>query len=143
MKKMLIILLSIFISGAYSENNSAATLEIIPKIGVLGYELKIPLTIEGIKQIRNPKKKIHARMILIDTVNSEKLEKPIPLHIKNVNTDILEAGTRCVFEGYQSGEWVGCDGCTAPRHFMHYFIVTFIVSPKSVKIEKLISSQSS
>lgn len=121
--------------AVYSEGNSESTLETIPEIGILGHKLNTSLTIEGIKQTTNPKKKTHARMILIDTVNGKKLEKPVYLYIKNVNTDAIEDRVRFIFEGYQTGEWIACDTCATPRQFLHYFIVTSIKTPKSLEIE--------
>lgn len=135
-------MLTIFISNAHSRDNTESALETIPELGILGYKLQVSLTIEGVKEAWNLKKKTHVRMMLIDTVNGKKLEKPVHLYIKNVNTDTLEAGVRCIFQGFQSGEWGGCDGCATPRQFLHYFIVTSIKSPKSLKIDKLITSQS-
>lgn len=138
MKKLIsiIFVLFIFSSYAHSENNSTNP-ETIPKKGLLGYELEKSLTIKGIKQSTDPNKLTHARMLFIDTVNGEKLEKPVHLYIKNVDTDSIESGTECIFIGYQSGEYIGSATGQSPRQFHHYFIVTSIEKPKPLKIEKI------
>lgn len=126
-------MLLISLSGLYSDGSSESLPEPVPEMGTLGYRLKTPLTIEGIRKAKRQGKLTHARMILVDTVNDVKLEKPIPVHIKNVNTDALEAGARCIFKGYESGNWIGCDTCQSPRQFFHYFVVSDVIQPQGLK----------
>lgn len=135
MKKILITLCIVltFASGLHAESNAESVLERVPEMGILGHKLKVFQIIEGINETRNPRKLTHSRMILVDTVNSEKLENPIHLFIKNVNTDTLAAGTRCIFEGYESGEWIGCNMCQTPRQFLHYFIVSDVIKPEGLE----------
>jgi hypothetical protein len=134
MKNILISLfaLSLLISVAYPENNNKT----IPQIGLLGYKLNETILIKGITTEKRPNKKYFSNTIQILAVNDKDLETPVQLHIKNVNTDTLEDRTICIFKGFQSGEWVGCETCTSPRQFLHYFVVTEIIAPGNIKIEK-------
>lgn len=135
MKKCILCILLTVLSSSYSDSFPESLPEPVPEMGTLGYRLKTPLTIEGTCEARRPGKLTHARMILVDTVNGVKLEKPIPLHIKNVHTDALEAGTRCIFKGYESGKWIGCDTCKSPGRFFHYFVVSGIIKPESLYVD--------
>jgi hypothetical protein len=69
--------------------------------GFLG-ELGTYLTIEGVlvKGL-----KVESPALLVDTVNGKKLDKPVPLHVRNVRN--LPAKQRCVLKGYELGGMIG------------------------------------
>lgn len=112
--------------------------------GRLGFPIGTYLKIEGHRyKPTKPPLKVQARTILIDTVQGKQLDIPIKLSIKNVDTDFLEIGTRCVFNGYESGVWVGSPEDLPPGtpvestkfHFHSYFVVVSVEAPKGLKVK--------
>ena len=69
--------------------------------GVLGDHLGNYLTIEGVPLDVG---KVEAGTLLVDTVGGKKLDKPIPVLIRNFR---LPTKQRCVLKGYESGGMIG------------------------------------
>jgi RNA polymerase sigma factor (sigma-70 family) len=110
----------------------------IPPIGLLGKQLGKLSTIEG---VRAEGPKVDTSILLVDTVDGNKLGSPIRLRIDNVE---LPARGRCVLKGYESGkwEWLGTPPwvrVAEPRQavsqfrFSRYFVVTSVEAPESLR----------
>ena len=113
-------------------------------IGRLGLPIGTYLRIEGHRyEPTKPPFKVHARTILVDTVQDKRLDVPIKLSIKNVDTDSLDIETRCVFNGYEAGVWGGSPEGLPPGtpveshvfHFHPYFVVVSVEAPKGLKVK--------
>ena len=111
--------------------------------GRLGHPLGTYLTIEG---VRDESGKVGNYTLLVDTVNDQKLIKPIGVPISNIHRAGLPKNTRCVIRGYESGQMIGVpfnvakaeqlDIPQAGWQFYRYFIVTSVLKPESLLFEK-------
>ncbi|CAM2768271.1 hypothetical protein [Rariglobus hedericola] len=105
-------------------------------IGILGYYIGSPLTIEGISQ--KPGRGDHDRKGLwVDTIGEHKLDKPVGILLDNC---VLPSNERCILKGYESVRWVGrpdVDGKVSQMPFQpqFYFIVTSVIQPQTLKIK--------
>jgi len=76
-------------------------------------------------------------MLLTDSINGKPLERPIRIWIDNISLPGLPEGIRCTFKGYEDGKVIGCHpGSPVIHQFGRYFVVTEVVEPESVKINK-------
>ncbi len=114
-------------------------------IGRLGLPIGTYVTIEGQRyKPTKPPFKVHARTLLVDTLQAKRLDVPVKLVIKNIDIDSLNTETRCVLKGYESGAWVGSPEGLRPGtpveqtkfHFHHYFVVTSVDAPKELRINR-------
>jgi hypothetical protein len=112
-------------------------------IGLLGLPIGTYVRIEGHPyRPTKPPFKVHARTLLVDTLQGKKLNAPIKLVMMNIGSDSLSTETRCVLNGYESGAWVGSPEGLPPGtpveqavfHFHHYFVVTSVEEPKGLKV---------
>lgn len=121
--------------------------------GILRDELGVYLTIEG---VRADAGKSETGTLLVDTVDGNKLEKPIAVLIRisgyPINRLDLPARKRCVLKGYESGEMIGIapaiyaaaaeQGRTetdvSSKDFMWrpYFVALVVAEPKGLEIPK-------
>lgn len=114
-------------------------------IGKLGHPLGHYLKIEG---IRAEEGKVGVCTLLVDTVNGQKLKKPVEIWIENVK--LLE-GRRCVLKGYESCRMIGLppaleaaaresgekvNQVQAAWQMRFYFVATSVVSPNDLRITK-------
>ncbi len=110
-----------------------------PPVGSLGYNIGSYLTIEGVRQEVG---KVGNQTLRVDTINGHKLEQPVPIWMNGVE---LPAKERCIFKGYETGEWIGvpeevlrATGKPAPQagwQFRFSFAATSVEQPKGLKIE--------
>jgi hypothetical protein len=115
-----------------------------PPIGSLGYLIGTYLTIEGHRYEPTDGLKRPGRILLVDTVQGNRLDVPVKLIIKNVDTDSMNTQTRWILNGYESGAWVGSPEGLPPGtpveqhqfHFHRYFVVTSVESPAQLKIKR-------
>ncbi len=115
-----------------------------PPMGSLGYLIGTYLTIEGHRYEPTDGLKRHGRTLLVDTVQGKRLDVPVKLIIKNVDTDSMNAQIRWILNGYESGAWVGSPEGVPPGtpveqhqfHFHRYFVVTSVESPAQLKIKR-------
>ena len=106
--------------------------------GKLGHPVGTYLTIEG-KRFEGRIKNDPKRVLLVDTVNGNKLQKPISIEITNLKNCYLPPDTRIIIRGYESGHMVGvpdavakAENTTVPQvcwRFYRYFIKTSCVNP--------------
>lgn len=116
--------------------------------GLLGDTLGEYLTIEGVPS--DGRGKVESNTLLVDRLNGEKLDRPIPTRVRNVR---LPAEGRCVLKGYELGEMIGRPPAeyaaakeqgkdpdelarfdqTAWR-WRPYFVVLIAVSPKELEV---------
>ncbi len=126
--------------------------------GKLSDQIGVYRTIEGIRATGG---KVETGTLLVDTVDGEKLEKPIPLLVRGAvvaNHNLQEvslrltAGQRFVFRGFETGEMVGVppavtiaaqeQGWTevpqsaAGWHWRPYFVALVAVEPKGFELSK-------
>ena len=116
------------------------------------------LTIEGVKVEGG---KVESNTLLVDTVDGERLDVPIPLaiHVKYIQEHNLKTASfnlpskqRCVFKGYESGTMVG----VAPAiyaaakeegwkkvpmspvgwHWRPHFVALIVVQPKGLELRE-------
>lgn len=121
-------------------NDTSEASAVVPR-GRLGFQLGTYLTVEGIKAERG---KIGDRTLIVDTVNGQKLDKPINVPLEGVTP--LPSGVRCAVRGYETGEMIGVPAEAARKEglpiqqaawqFFRTFIVTSVVEPKELKTEK-------
>ena len=108
-------------------------------VGRLGYPLGSYLTIEGVRLSEGKGTK---QCLVVDTVSGHKLAKPVPIYFRFS----LPEGARCVFKGYETGEWSGSAPeevlRLAPRDelfsqavwgFQNRFVVVAVVQPADFK----------
>jgi hypothetical protein len=110
-------------------------------LGKLGRPVGTALTIEGVRQKHG---KFAGGFLVVDTVNDQKLAKPVSILIQN-SKNLLPADTRCVFEGYETGSMAGeppalRKGRLESTHqvnwqFWRTFVITSVIEPKSLKIK--------
>ena len=116
--------------------------------GFLGDTLGEYLTIEGVPS--DGRGKVESNTLVVDTLNGKKLDRPIPIRVRNVR---LPAEGRCVLKGYELGEMIGRPPAeyaaakeqgkdpdelarfdqTAWR-WRPYFVVLIAVSPKELEV---------
>ena len=107
--------------------------------GKLGYPLGSYLTIEGTRPTDGKGTK---QCLLVDTVSGHKLAEPVLMYFRF----FLPEGGRCVFKGYETGEWGGSAPAEvlslAPRDelfsqspwmFHNRFVITTVVQPADFK----------
>jgi hypothetical protein len=103
-------------------------------VGRLGLPFETVMTIEG---VRTEKGKVGTQTLTVNIVNGIKVEKPITIWIDNVEHPGLPEAKRCVLKGYETGKWIGGDpNQQASRQFFHEFVVTEVIEPATLKIEK-------
>ena len=108
-------------------------------VGRLGYPLGSYLTIEG---VRSSDGKGAKQYLAVDTFSRHKLPRPVAMYFRF----FLPAGVRCVFKGYETGEWTG----SAPEEvlrfapgedlfsqavwgFQNRFVIVSVVQPSDFK----------
>jgi hypothetical protein len=115
-------------------------------IGSLGAPVGSYLTIEG---LRFDGMKTGFQTLLVDTVNGDKLNKPVAIGVENI--DALPKDVRCVLKGYETFQMVG----PPPAYFAAakeagrevtrpqagwqvrlFFMATSVVAPKGLTVEK-------
>jgi hypothetical protein len=109
----------------------------------LGHPLGTYLTIEGVRLERG---KAGTRLLLVDTVNGERLPEPPGIWIDNVTHPGLPSGVRCVLRGCESGKMIGtphevleAEGLASPQpmwQFYRYFVATLVVEPEALQIHR-------
>lgn len=118
-------------------------------IGTLGQPLGAAVTIEGQAPPapQEVRKNNSVRVLIVDTVNGEKLPHPIGITVTNIER-APETG-RCVLRGYESGrmignppaleEWARKEGkeFTVPQavwQWSSYFVALSVESPKDLRM---------
>lgn len=126
--------------------------------GKLSDQIGVYRTIEG---TRSTGGKVETGTLLVDTVDGEKLDKPIPLLVRGavvVNQNLQEAvlrlpaDQRFVFKGFETGEMIGVppavtvaareQGWTevpvsaAGWNWRPYFVALAVVEPKGFELRK-------
>ena len=126
--------------------------------GILSHQLGVYRTIEG---IRSEGAKVETGTLLVDTVDGQKLDKPIPLLIRGavvVNRNLqpallrLPAEQRCILKGFESGEMIGVPPAvsvvakergwkevpTSPVQWQWrpYFVALVVVEPKGLELRE-------
>ena len=141
-------LVSLFlIVGSLGWCRIAASQEVPPTEGVgiprgrLGLPLGTYMTIEGIKS-EAPKSGTY--ILFVDTLDGKKLEKSVSVPLENVHT--LLSGVRYILRGYETGRMIGVPLEVARKEsiplqqaawqFYRTFVVTSVVEPKDLKVEK-------
>jgi hypothetical protein len=126
--------------------------------GVLGEQLGVYRTIEGVKSAGI---KVDTGTLLVDTVDGQKLHKPIPLVIRAasvVNQNLQPADLklpdqqRCILKGFESGEMIGVppavstaakeqgwkDVPMSPARWQWrpYFVALVVVEPNDLELRR-------
>ena len=126
--------------------------------GILSDQLGVYRTIEG---IRSDGGKVEIGTLLVDTVDGQKLDKPIPLLIRgavvvdhNLQPAVLRlpAKHRCILKGFESGEMIGVPPAVSAAaeeqgwkevpmspvqwEWRPYFVALVVVEPKSLELRK-------
>jgi hypothetical protein len=126
--------------------------------GILGDQLGMYLTIEG---VRSEGAKIETGTFLVDTVDGQRLEKPISLVIRGVsvvNHNLqsaslnLPAKQRCILKGFESGEMIGVPPAVSAAakeqgwqevpmspvqwQWRPYFVALVVVEPKGLELHR-------
>ncbi|HZU36269.1 MAG TPA: sigma-70 family RNA polymerase sigma factor [Gemmataceae bacterium] len=115
-------------------------------LGLFGYPLGTYLTVAG-KRSTGLKK--GPSSLLVDTLNGQKLSKPISIWVDNVRQ--LPDQTRVVLKGYEMGKMIGLPPAAeaiaseegkdlampqAGWQFFITFVATSVVEPKSLRVER-------
>ena len=126
----------IFVGGNYAAD---IPLPATPT-GTLNHTLGTYLRIEGVKKSGG---NAGETILLVDYVNEVRLERPIPIHLKNVHP--LPEKVRCIINGYESMKMIGMPAEVSlaekarispfPFKAFYYFVVTSVVGPSKVKIK--------
>lgn len=105
----------------------------------LGYGIGRYLTIEG---STDGSGKGGNQILMVDTINGSRLKAPLGIRIEGVK---LPVGERCVFNGFESGQFIGiphevlaAEKMGAPQavwQFSHHFVVTSVKAPESLKFD--------
>lgn len=108
-------------------------------MGSLGYPVGKYLEIEGVRETGGM---TGHRTLRVDTIQGEKLDRPVCLWIENVRGGALPAGERCVIRGYESVRMIGLpDGVVEAEHLpptqalwqmQRFFVMTSAVEPKGL-----------
>ena len=139
-----------------SDDGNTVTVKPRQPGGLLGDQLGTYLTIEGVK---SEGVKEESGTLVVDTVNGQKLDKPITLVIRgavvvdhNLQPARLElpAKKRCIFKGFESGEMIGVPPAVAaaakergwqevpmsPKHWQwrSYFVALVVVEPNDLEL---------
>jgi hypothetical protein len=126
--------------------------------GLLSDQLGMYLTIEG---VRSEGAKIETGTFLVDTVDGQRLEKPISLVIRGVsvvNHNLQSAGLnlpakqRCILKGFESGEMIGVPPAVSAAakeqgwqevpmspvqwQWRPYFVALVVVEPKGLELRR-------
>ncbi|MCU0728446.1 MAG: hypothetical protein MUE73_22115 [Planctomycetes bacterium] len=72
--------------------------------GRLGFALGTYLTVEG--ETAAPAAKVNPRTLIVDTVNGERLDRPVSVIIENPEVELPPAG-RVIIRGYETGKMIG------------------------------------
>ena len=108
--------------------------------GKLGHPLGTYLTIQG---VRAEKGKVNPTCtLLVDTVNSNKLEAPVSIVVESLGDCYFPADTRIDIRGYESGRMIGlpyevakAENIPLPQagwQFFRFFVMTSCVEPKEL-----------
>jgi hypothetical protein len=113
-------------------------------MGLLGHPLGTALTIEGTQKAARGK---FSQVLVVDSVNGQKLAKPVDILIQNAKRPWRSAQTRCVFNGYETGSMVGTPPALLKEGakqnmadqvdwtFLRQFMIISVVEPASMEIE--------
>lgn len=119
--------------------------------GILRDQLGVYLTIEG---VRTDAGKVESGTLLVDTVDGQLLQKPIPVLIRTPGYPPkhikLPVRQRCVFRGYESGGMIGIpqavyaaateqgrtesDVSPKPFSWRPYFVVLIVAEPNGLEL---------
>lgn len=117
----------------------AARLSTAVPIGELGRPIGTVVAIEA--HPHRPEKLLQGTvgLVVVEKVEGLKLDPPVSVRLRNVDTDSLNADTHLVLHGYESGAWIGSpDGVEPVQQFPFHFSIDFIVTsadaPKDLKI---------
>jgi len=112
-------------------------------MGLLGQPLGTALKIEGVREREHGK--FASDILLVDTLNGQKLTRPISIWIQNAKQPGLPSKTRCVLKGYETGLMVGIPPALLGENqintnpfdwqLQRRFVITSVVEPKSLAIE--------
>ena len=141
MKFLPILVSSLCIASACAESPRRGIPENVSEpIGCLGYRIGSYLQVEG---VRADKGMGASRILMIDTIDGERLKSPIGIRIEDMSE--LPKGVRVVLKGYESGRWIGTPDEVEKVHpelqaqsgwqFFHFFVPTDIISPSTLKLE--------
>ena len=101
------------------------------RVGHLGHDLGTYLAIGGVRSMAG---KSGPSLLLVDTVNGERRDPPIPIWVSDV---LLVEGARVELHGYESGRYIGIpdevsritgEVAQAAWQFQHFFVATSIES---------------
>ena len=99
------------------------------RVGALGHDIGTYLTIGGVRSMQG---KSGPGTLLVDTVDSQRLDPPTSIWVENV---ILDEHGRVELKGYESGRYIGIPDevssatgqvAQAAWQFQRYFIATSI-----------------
>ena len=112
-------------------------------MGILGYPVGTAIEIEGVREREHGK--FASQILVVDTLNGQKLATPIKVWIHNAKRPGLPTKTRCVLRGYETGLMVGTPPALLRENqintnpfdwqLQRRFVITSIVEPESLEIE--------